>query len=599
MSDGGNYRLMLATARDALLEGHGFARPGVPDNVAASWRRSLTSGVSPTLLKNQYVTDLDLASRLVRCAQPVIDQLSEQLADVPLCVVLTDNKARIVARRDSTQWISRILDRVYFAQGFDYAEGSVGTNGVGTVLESGASVQIVGGERFVDSLQAFACAGAPVRDPFTGRIEGVLDITCLQDQYTSIMHSLVRSAAKQVECNLLLDRNQAQQALFDVYTRVDSRTRQAVLATGPRMTVTNTAMETLLSSSDQAALTGHMRFLMGHRPLNVDDRVDLPSGIQVRLRGSTTELGGDVAGMVAVVTRCPDTTDRGVASTSHVLEPVESSPGSAGAMAVGQSSSPAWCAAALRIEKSMRADQPVLALGESGAGRFTLLSDVYRHVHASPRVVELHALEVNAAPHATAALLVEQPLVPKLIVLRDLDRLTPEAGSVLLEAIGEQPGSMAYLTATATPSSTRRDQPLLAMFEESVTVPPLRHRTSDLPGLARSILEQLAPNSRVRLSEEIIRLLRRHRWPGNLLELREVIASVLSRRPVGTIEPEDLPAYCQSAPRSTLREVDKVEREAIVAALREARGNRKAAAVALGIARSSLYRKIRQYGVTG
>jgi transcriptional regulator of acetoin/glycerol metabolism len=83
------------------------------------------------------------------------------------------------------------------------------------------------------------------------------------------------------------------------------------------------------------------------------------------------------------------------------------------------------------------------------------------------------------------------------------------------------------------------------------------------------------------------------------LELREVIASALSRRPVGTIEPDDLPAYCQSAPRSTLREVDKVERDVIVAALREEGGNRKAAAVALGIARSTLYRKIRQYGVTG
>lgn len=598
MTDGADYRLMLSSARDALLEGNGFARPGVPDNVAASWRRSLTSGVSPTLLKSQYVTELDLASRLVRCAQPVIDQLNEQLADVPLCVALTDNKARIVARKDSTQWISRILDRVYFAQGFDYAEGSVGTNGVGTVLEFGASVQIVGAEHFVDSLQAFACVGAPVRDPFTGRIEGVLDITCLQDHYTPIMHSLVRSAAKQVERNLILDRNQAQQALFDVYTRVDSRTREAVLAAGPRMTVTNTAMETLLSASDQAALTNHMRFLMGHRPFRVDDRVDLPSGIQVRVRGSTTEFGDDVAGMVAVVTRFPDIAVRGEAFASHISMPPGSSHESAGT-AVRESSSPAWCAAALRVEQAMRAGQPILALGEPGSGRFTLLSDMYRHLNSNPRVVALDASEVNAAPHAAAALLVGQPSVPTLIVLRDLDRLTADAGSALLEAIGKQPGPMAYLTATATPSGTRRDQPLLLMFEESATVPPLRHRTIDLPRLARSILEDLGPNSRARLSEEVFRLLSRHRWPGNVLELREVIASALSRRPVGTIEPDDLPAYCQSAPRSTLREVDKVERDVIVAALREEGGNRKAAAVALGIARSTLYRKIRQYGVTG
>ena len=63
------------------------------------------------------------------------------------------------------------------------------------------------------------------------------------------------------------------------------------------------------------------------------------------------------------------------------------------------------------------------------------------------------------------------------------------------------------------------------------------------------------------------------------------------------IEAADLPASCQSTPRSTLRPVDEVERDAIVAAIRDAGGNRKAAAAALGLARSTLYRKIRQYGL--
>jgi transcriptional regulator of acetoin/glycerol metabolism len=67
---------------------------------------------------------------------------------------------------------------------------------------------------------------------------------------------------------------------------------------------------------------------------------------------------------------------------------------------------------------------------------------------------------------------------------------------------------------------------------------------------------------------------------------------------VGRIEVADLPVYCQSSPRIALRPVDEVERDAIVAALRDARGNRVAAAAALGLARSSLYRKIRQYGIT-
>jgi transcriptional regulator of acetoin/glycerol metabolism len=47
-----------------------------------------------------------------------------------------------------------------------------------------------------------------------------------------------------------------------------------------------------------------------------------------------------------------------------------------------------------------------------------------------------------------------------------------------------------------------------------------------------------------------------------------------------------------------LRPVDQAERDTIVAALRESAGNRVAAAAALGLARSTLYRKIAQYGIS-
>jgi transcriptional regulator of acetoin/glycerol metabolism len=139
---------------------------------------------------------------------------------------------------------------------------------------------------------------------------------------------------------------------------------------------------------------------------------------------------------------------------------------------------------------------------------------------------------------------------------------------------------------------------LLAVLRGCVTVPPLRHRTADLPGLARGLLDELAPHRDVRLSAEAVRLLSRYRWPGNVRELREVLAAAVARRPVGVIEVQDLPAHCQSTPRSALRPVDEIERDAIVSALRTAAGNRKAAAAALGIARSTMYRKIRQYGIT-
>ena len=159
-----------------------WSRPGGAASPAASTRRSSRTDSTPTS-----------TSTPGWCAAPgpVIEQLAEQAAGVPVCVVLTDDRARLLVRLDTTAAIGRAADGNNFAEGFGYDEGAVGTNGVGTVLESGGSVHVVGAEHFVEPLQAYACAGAPVRDPFTGRIEGVLDVSCRAEHSSPILHSLV------------------------------------------------------------------------------------------------------------------------------------------------------------------------------------------------------------------------------------------------------------------------------------------------------------------------------------------------------------------------------------------------------------------------
>jgi sigma-54 dependent transcriptional regulator, acetoin dehydrogenase operon transcriptional activator AcoR len=586
MTDVPDRRYLLAAARAEFLEGADPDLRGVPDHVAASWRRSVSSGVQPGSVATEYFADLDLGSRLVRCARPVIEQLAEQMADVPMCVALTDSRARLLARRDSSSWFGRVADRVYFAQGFGYAEDAVGTNGVGTVLEFGESVHIVGPEHFVESLQPFACAGAPIRDPFTGRIEGVLDVSCLRDHSSPIMHSLVRSAAARIEHNLLTDRDQVQQALFDAYIRAEARSREAILAVGPRLMLANSAMQTLLGPVDQEALQGHVRFLTRRRT-TVDERVDLPSGVRVRLRGSTVTLGQDVAGIVGVVSPVHEV-DSAMSPLPAVLARAPRTP-------AAPSACPAWRAAAATVATALRDGVPVLVLGEPGSGRLAML----RHCLPDPdRIVPIEPGAVDAAPGAVAARLRDPGTA--LPVLRDVHRLSGATVHAVVTALRDAPPVGGGWAATATDDGRLdgRHAPLFALLRASATVPPLRHRAVDLPSLVGSLLGELAPHRDVRVSPDAMRALSRHGWPGNVRELREVLAEALRRRPVGCIEASDLPASCQSTPRSALRPVDEVERDAIVTALRDAGGNRVAAAAALGLARSTLYRKIRQYGIT-
>ncbi|MBA2321275.1 MAG: Fis family transcriptional regulator, partial [Deltaproteobacteria bacterium] len=462
MSDSADRRYQLAVARANFLEGASESpRGGVPDHVLASWRRSLSCGVRPSVVESLYSPELDLGSRLVRCAESVVDQLAEQVADLPMCVALTDDKARLLLRKDSSHSFARVADRVYFAQGFGYGEGMVGTNGVGTVLEVGQSVHIVGPEHFVDTLQPFACAGAPIRDPFTGRIEGVLDISCFADHSSPILHSLVKAAAARIEHNLVSDRNQAQQALFDMYSRVDARSRGAVLAVGSTLVLANTRLQSMLGTLDRDGLESHVRFLM-RRSTTVDDRIDLPSGVRIRLRASTVAIGTEVAGMVGVVTVLPRV-DRAVPRRAG--PPVLGSPRSARPPVV-ESSSPSYRAAASTVAEALEHGESVLVLGETGSGRYTLLRQQFGSRHPSGDTAEISPEELGRAPRDVAARIRDAAGGPVLHVLRDVDRAPAAAVSTFLDRLlgsGDEIPLVAATSAEVDGLDGGR-QPVLALF---------------------------------------------------------------------------------------------------------------------------------------
>ena len=237
----------------------------------------------------------------------------------------------------------------------------------------------------------------------------------------------------------------------------------------------------------------------------------------------------------------------------------------------------------------------MLVVGEAGTGRLTLLTELYRRIHEDGVVVAIDVDSAEAAPQDVLARIRRAAPGRVLPVLRDIDRLSRRAVDVLLAASGDGADLPPFAATTTDPRAHER---LLAWFQTSATVPPLRNRSGDLPALVASLLAELAPHREVRLSREAMRQVSRYGWPGNVRELADALSTALRRRPVGCIEAADLPEFCQSTPTGDLRPVDRIERDAIVAALRGAHGNRMAACAALGLARSTLYRKIRQYGIT-
>ncbi len=615
MPNSANRLLRVAAARADFLESGRAGAAGVPDVLAASWERSQAAGVDSTVPRTDYDEEYDTGSLLIRCARPVLEQLGNDTADLPLVIALTDHRARLVQRFDASPAVGRLLDRVQFAPGFNYAESAMGTNGVGTVLEAGQPFSVIGPEHFTENLQAFACTGAPILDPVTGRVEGVLDISSLTQAWSPLMHTLVKSAAKDISRNLLLDRSQSQQAIFDTYLRVVARaSRHAVFAFGESVFTANAAAQTMFDAHEQQILRDHARFLTSRRH-RASDTVVLPDGRMVRVHGTRILAGSEVAGMVViadVVTTRQEATSSDF--TERVLPQVAVATTQTSRIAgdlyrphetiAGGGSSPAWQRACGELRAALESARPAVVLGETGTGKFTLVAEIFHASYPRGRSVSIDAAQLmgEGSPTDVDQLVPAQP-EPTLLIVRNIDQATTDGVEQLdsfFSAIARQQGAT-WFVATLSDSSLDSDLPfhaLLGHFEVAITVPPLRCRTEDLPAITASVLREIAPSRRVRLSPEAHRVVACYSWPRNVGQLREALVHALRQRPVGEIQKQDLPAYCQTTSRHTLTPLESAERDAIVAALQDHEGNKLAAAQHLGMSRSSLYRKLKTYGIT-
>ncbi|MFD7402233.1 SpoIIE family protein phosphatase [Streptomyces sp. NPDC059866] len=208
----------LVDAHERFLAG-ARVESDVRDSVLDSWKRCRFAGLEPHRLLIPYAPDLAVEDPLLRAAEPVLKRLTASFEKVSMAVVLCDGQARLVQRHGGDRQLLALLDEVNFAPGFCASEEVAGTNGVGTALAERRPVYVVGREHFADCLSLFTCAGAPVRNPLSGRIEAVLDLTCLRDEGDPAMVRLVHDAARDIETRLLEQATERERALLTAYRR--------------------------------------------------------------------------------------------------------------------------------------------------------------------------------------------------------------------------------------------------------------------------------------------------------------------------------------------------------------------------------------------
>jgi DNA-binding NtrC family response regulator len=188
------------------------------------------------------------------------------------------------------------------------------------------------------------------------------------------------------------------------------------------------------------------------------------------------------------------------------------------------------------------------------------------------------------------------------LVLRHLESLD-QANARLLEAmLAAVEGRVGpRLVATVSVRADDGERPAFSLvdrFPAVVHVPPLRERPEDVADLVPALIRRHSPAPCPRCSEDVIRVLARAEWPGNVRQLEGAVKRMLARRSVGEVTLRDLPHEYLQVLNRRLTAMEHAERGAILRALEQAEGNKSQAAAILGISRVTLYRKLRALGLS-
>lgn len=195
----------IAQAKDAFLSGEEVRGAGrVRPVVAQSWQRC----VGLDLGENAPVTLTGGDLESYRAEHPlslVVELLRELVGavaeDGKHLMAISDASGRLLWV-EGHEWARRRAEGINFVEGAIWDEANAGTNAPGTALALDHAVQIFSSEHFRPVVQSWTCAAAPIHDPVTGRILGIVDVT--GGDIVAHPHSLalVNAAAKAAEAQL-------------------------------------------------------------------------------------------------------------------------------------------------------------------------------------------------------------------------------------------------------------------------------------------------------------------------------------------------------------------------------------------------------------
>jgi transcriptional regulator of acetoin/glycerol metabolism len=624
--------------------------------IAKSWERCLTNHIDPLKRRADIVCmDENLKARreinqvLLEAALPWMDEMYQCYSNQTISVVVCDSHGVILDGRATTGTWAK-LERNNFVPGADWSEKRAGTNAIGTALTEQKPVQVFSAEHFCQGWHPWVCSAAPVKDPVTRTLLGVLDVTGKKSLVQAHDLHMVMMQAKKIEQTIyekLIQQNfELIKLLFDII-------QDPVVIFNSQGTIVKCNLPASYLLRVQSGGTLKHVIHVPQLPELLKNLKDKPvygyyrsaDGCEWRIEVRPYRYADRLLGGLALFKKVPSSvparkSQKGAASTRYTFADFITADSSLGRILEF-------------AERIAASDATVLITGETGTGKEMLAQSIhacsYRSdgpfigVNCGAIPKELMASELFG--YEGGAFTGAKPGGKKgwvtlaeggTLFLDEIGDLPLEAQVFLLRMLEERevypigstrPVSVNVRIIAATHRDLRhevrrgrfREDLYYRLQVVHLGLPPLRERKQDIPLLVEHFLRTSphgGPGAMV--DPEALEMMMNYTWPGNVRQLRNCVEQALLSSLDGKIKVENLPDEIRAfhpvsrKARPRARETHglsrgyyicrqtrgKVDKDALIRALEEAGGNVSKASRTLRVSRMTIYRKLKEFGIT-
>jgi hypothetical protein len=234
----------LRRAWESFVGKGGVAAVRVP--IALSWERSHAAGVDPfrdpvaaTLGDLDEVAERWEANPLAATAPLILDCLGAAADEAEDLIVVSDAEGMLLWVKGSPRARLAAADAINFMEGAGWSEHRAGTNAIGVALATAHAVQVFAAEHFNEAVQAWTCAAAPVHDPESGDLLGVINLTGRMATANPHSFTCVVATARAVESHLRSEMQARDFRLRSLYGELTAGHEQRALATATGRVLTD------------------------------------------------------------------------------------------------------------------------------------------------------------------------------------------------------------------------------------------------------------------------------------------------------------------------------------------------------------------------